>query len=118
LPDDFNSVLYFDVNIDEEDFGLTTVLSKFANARGEAWAPSGTGEFDKNVVTNKLLEWLLQNKMPYAIYGYFVPIVHPKVYDPSIAYYDFNTDAYGENGWADYVTESPETLNFWFDFLD
>ena len=56
--------------------------------------------------------------MPYAIYGYFVPIVHPKVYDPSIAYYDFNTDAYGENHWADYVTESPETLNFWFDFLD
>lgn len=118
LPDDFNSVLYFDVNIDEERFGLTTVLSKFANAREEAWAPSGTGEFNKDVVTDKLLEWLLQNKMPYAIYGYFAPIVHPKVYDPSIAYYDFNTDAYGENGWADYVTESPETLNFWFDFLD
>ena len=54
----------------------------------------------------------------WAVYCECVPIVHPIAYDPTIAYYVADNDAYGEDHWATYVYTDPDKLNFWFDFMD
>ena len=39
-------------------------------------------------------------------------------YSPSIKFYHKVNDAYESSGWVKEVSQNPEGLNFWFDFLD
>lgn len=66
------------------------------------------------------------NELYYAVINYsYIPCEHPKYsYDPNCNYYvkgikEYETDETSPNfGWNRSVQESPESLNFWFDFLD
>ena len=66
------------------------------------------------------------NKYYYAVIHYsYIPCQHPKYdYDPNCNYYKESIKEYELNPdspqlyWNKKVIESPETLNFWFDFLD
>lgn len=43
---------------------------------------------------------------------------HPIKYNTSIYFYEKVQDEYSSEGWVKEVYDSPELLNFWFDFLD
>ena len=66
------------------------------------------------------------NPYYYAVINYsYIPCVHPKYdYDPNCGYYveglkEYELDPESPNRyWNKMVTDSPESLNFWFDFLD
>ena len=66
------------------------------------------------------------NPYYYAVINYsYIPCVHPKYdYDPNCTYYveglkEYELDPGSPNlYWNKQVQNSPESLNFWFDFLD
>ena len=66
------------------------------------------------------------NPYYYAVINYsYIPCVHPKYdYDPNCIYYveglkEYELDPESPNlYWNKQVQDSPESLNFWFDFLD
>lgn len=66
------------------------------------------------------------NPYYYAVINYsYIPCVHPKYdYDPNCTYYveglkEYELDPESPNlYWNKQVQDSPESLNFWFDFLD
>lgn len=66
------------------------------------------------------------NDYYYAVINYsYIPCIHPKYdYDPNCTYYVEGLKEYelNENSpnryWNKLVQSSPESLNFWFDFLD
>lgn len=119
LPDDWNGVLYYDYDVNEETFTISDVINNFNGSRATAYPAAGTTNFpSKKAITTTLNTWLEAGHKPYAIYGNFVPIVHPLEYDHLLPYYVFGNDKYNVDGWAPYVSEEPQTLNFWFDFLD
>ena len=68
--------------------------------------------------TQCINEALGQGKEIWAVYCEFVPVVHPIDYDQSTGYYVYDNGDYSTNGWASYVHTDPDSLNFWFDFLD
>lgn len=116
LPENYNEVFYFDSNFNTETATLHTVNDRFRNNNTNHFYTS-YGHTDEEITT-----WL-QNEidngyLPYCIYADFRPIAHPIDYRPGIGYYVFIDDEYKTDGWAPYVTEYPETLDFWFDFLD
>lgn len=66
------------------------------------------------------------NKYYYGVINYsYLPCIHPKYpYDPNCTYYveglkEYELDEKSPNRyWHKDVKDSPESLNFWFDFLD
>lgn len=66
------------------------------------------------------------NKLQYAVITYtYTPVIHPKLsYDEKATYYkkglqEYYLDLKDPNlYWNKKVNDSPEALNFWFDFLD
>jgi len=106
LPEDWNGVLYYDYDVNEETFTISDVINNFNGSRATAYPTAGTTNFpSQTAITNTLNAWLEAGHKPYAIYGNFVPIVHPLEYDHLLPYYVFGTDKYNVDGWAPYVSE-------------
>lgn len=56
--------------------------------------------------------------LTWAVYGKFTTLIHPIEYNESIGFYTKEQDKYTSKYWVPAVYQYPETLNFWFDFLD
>lgn len=113
VPDDYNKILFYDTSLDLDNINLTDINNRFRNMNNNRFY----GNHTKEEIETWLQAQVEDGKEPYAVYATFMPVVHPKIYDPSLTYYGALSDEYKQDGWAPYVSEAPETLNFWFDFL-
>lgn len=107
-------------------FTNCTTIHKFDLNR-EYYAKQANGTYIRVSVSQEAYEEVgYENEFYYAVINYsYIPCVHPKYpYDPNCNYYveglkEYELDPESPNlYWNKKVQTSPESLNFWFDFLD
>jgi len=112
---------FTEVKITEDNYEPSKYYFKRTSASGKDYYV-----FDSNNFFNSKLQYYSYNNQYFyrikreneAVYTYLPAIA----YDANKTYYGFfdgeANEYYTENGWTPKIKEAPETLNFWFDFLD
>ena len=111
-------------------FSNCTIIQEFSTAREyyeRKTAQDGTFYYERVYLNEKSYNDLgTANTYYYAVINYsYTPCIHPKYeYDVNCNYYkeglkEYELDPNSPNlYWNKLVQDSPESLNFWFDFLD
>lgn len=105
-------------------FSNCTTIQTFDPQR-EYYIKQTNGTYTKATLTKEDYDAKgFENEYYYAVINYsYIPCIHPKYpYDPTCNYYVEGIKEYYLEGpnlyWNKKVHDSPESLNFWFDFLD
>ena len=106
-----------------DEFNVDTAITHISNPSANqvrllTAAEAANATTCKANLNSYILQKLEQNTLTWAVFGEFTTIIHPIEYQESLGFYIKENNKYTSKYWVPAVYQYPETLNFWFDFLD